>query len=207
MGIVAALAGSDSYTSMDGTSMATPHVTGAAAILAGLHPDWKADRIKAALMASTAPGEELGAYVQGSGRVDVARAVTQQVTSEPTALTMGDFELPASPAQRTLTYRNDGDAAVRLNLSVVAKDGQGATVTPFTLSATTVEVPARGTAQVEVTAEASAIGRYSGTVIATGGGVSVRTGIGMRVEPEKRRGQADLHRLRTASPPPPPSPG
>ncbi|GLX97390.1 S8 family serine peptidase [Herbidospora sp. NBRC 101105] len=187
VGIVAALAGSDSYTAMNGTSMATPHVTGAAAILAGLHPDWKADRIKAALMASTAPGEELGAYVQGSGRVDVARAVIQQVTSDPTALTMGDFELPASPAKRTLTYRNDGDAAVRLNLSVVAKDGQGATVTPFTLGATTVEVPAHGTAQVEVTSEASAIGRYSGTVIATGDGVSVRTGIGMRVEPEKRR--------------------
>ncbi|WP_156046065.1 S8 family peptidase [Herbidospora cretacea] len=187
VGIVAALAGTDSYTAMNGTSMATPHVTGAAAILAGLHPDWKADRIKAALMASTAPGEELGAYVQGSGRVDVARAVTQQVTSDPTALTMGDFELPASPATRTLTYRNDGDAAVRLNLSVVAKDGHGATVTPFTLDATTVQVPAHGTAQVEVTSEASAIGRYSGTVIATGDGVSVRTGIGMRVEPEQRR--------------------
>jgi hypothetical protein len=170
---------------MSGTSMATPHVTGAAAIVAGLHPDWKADQIKAALMASTAPGDELGAYVQGSGRVDVARAVTQQVTADPAALTMGEIEPPATPGKRTLTYRNAGDAAVRLDLRVTARDGKGETVSPFKLSAATVEVPAHGTAQVEVTAESAPIGMYSGTVIATGGDVSVRTGIGMRVEPEK----------------------
>ncbi|GAA4586214.1 S8 family serine peptidase [Planotetraspora phitsanulokensis] len=177
----------DSYTEMSGTSMATPHVTGAAAIVAGRHPDWKADQIKAALMASTAPGDELGAYVQGSGRVDVARAVTQQVTAEPTALSMGYVELPQpSPITRTLTYRNDGDAAVHLDLSVTATDGHGQTVTPFTLSATTAQVPAHGTAQVQVTAEPGATGLFSGTVIATGADVSVRTGIGMQVEPEKR---------------------
>ncbi|MGN9788152.1 S8 family peptidase [Nonomuraea sp. ZG12] len=176
----------DFHTRMSGTSMATPHVAGAAAIVAGRHPDWKAGQIKAALMASTAPGDELGAYVQGSGRVDVARAVTQQVTAEPTSLSMGDIELPVpAPSERTLTYRNDGDTAVRLDLRVTAKDGQGEPVTPFKLSATTVEVPAHGTAQVKVTAEATALGTYSGTVIATDAEVSVRTGIGMRVEPEK----------------------
>ncbi|WP_436758279.1 S8 family peptidase [Streptosporangium sp. V21-05] len=190
-GIVAARAGGtsadDSYTEMSGTSMATPHVTGAAAIVAGRHPEWKAGQIKAALMASTAPGDELGAYVQGSGRVDVARAVGQQVTAEPASLSLGEIELPASaPRKGTLTYRNDGDAAVRLDLSVKAKNGQGETVTPFELGATTVEIPAHGTARVEVTAEPGAIGMYSGTVIAANAEVSVRTGIGMRVEPEKR---------------------
>ncbi|GAA2209475.1 S8 family serine peptidase [Nonomuraea monospora] len=191
VGIVAARAnapeGGDQYTEMSGTSMATPHVAGAAAIVAGLHPDWKAGRVKAALMASTAPGEELGAYVQGSGRVDVARAVGQRITTEPASLGMGDVELPdTAPKQRTLTYRNDGDAAVRLELSVVAKDGHGQSATPFTLGADALEVPAHGAAEVEVTAKPDAIGLFSGTVIARSGDVTVRTGIGLRVEPEKR---------------------
>ncbi|PZG20999.1 peptidase S8 [Nonomuraea aridisoli] len=176
----------DSYTAMDGTSMATPHVAGAAAIVAGAHPGWTAEQIKAALMASAAPGEELGAYVQGSGRVDVARAVTQRITTEPASLSMGEVELPGTGGEeRTLTYRNDGDAAVRLDLSVTAKDGQGEAAAPFRLSAETVEVPAHGTARVTVTAEAGELGTYSGTVIAKNADTSVRTGIGMRVEPEK----------------------
>ncbi|TYB52963.1 S8 family serine peptidase [Nonomuraea sp. PA05] len=191
VGIVAARAnapeGGDQYAEMSGTSMATPHVAGAAAIVAGLHPGWKADRVKAALMASTAPGEELGAYVQGSGRVDVARAVGQRITTEPASLGMGDVELPdTAPKERTLTYRNDGDAAVRLELSVVAKDGHGQSATPFTLGADAVDVPAHGAAEVKVTAKPDAIGLFSGTVIARSGDVTVRTGIGMRVEPEKR---------------------
>jgi hypothetical protein len=194
VGIVAARAGApegssgdDQYMEMSGTSMATPHVAGAAAIVAGLHPDWKAERIKASLMASTAPGDELGAYIQGSGRVDVARAVAQRITAEPVSLGMGDVELPdTAPKERTLTYRNDGDAPVRLELSVVAKDGQGQSATPFSLGADAVEVPAHGTAQVTVTARPAATGLFSGTVIARSGDVTVRTGIGMRVEPEKR---------------------
>ncbi|MGR6916827.1 S8 family serine peptidase [[Actinomadura] parvosata] len=194
VGIVAARAGApegasgdELYAEMSGTSMATPHVAGAAAVVAGLHPDWTAARIKAALMASTAPGEELGAYVQGSGRVDVARAVGQRITTEPASLTMGDVELPdTAPKERTLTYRNDGDAAVRLELSVVAKDGHGESAAPFTLGAGAVEVPAHGAADVKVTAKPGATGLFSGTVIAKGGDVTVRTGIGMRVEPEKK---------------------
>ncbi|MFC7034389.1 S8 family serine peptidase [Nonomuraea rubra] len=194
VGIVAARAGApegssgdDLYAEMSGTSMATPHVAGAAAIVAGLHPGWTAERIKASLMASTVPGGELGAYIQGSGRVDVARAVAQQVTAEPASLSMGDIELPdTAPKERTLTYRNDGDAPVRLELSVVAKDGHGESAAPFTLGADAVEVPARGTAQVTVTARPGETGTFSGTVIARGADVSVRTGIGMRVEPEKQ---------------------
>ncbi len=41
----------DYYTDVDGTSMATPHVAGLAAILADEHPTWDGERIKAAISA------------------------------------------------------------------------------------------------------------------------------------------------------------
>ncbi|MFE7246175.1 S8 family serine peptidase, partial [Streptomyces sp. NPDC057580] len=40
------------YRTMSGTSMATPHVAGAAAVVRQAHPDWTAQQIKAALVSS-----------------------------------------------------------------------------------------------------------------------------------------------------------
>ena len=54
--ILAALAGGNAdtgyYQTMSGTSMATPHVAGAAAIVAQEHPDWSGQQIKDALMST-----------------------------------------------------------------------------------------------------------------------------------------------------------
>ena len=58
----------DSYVTLSGTSMAAPHVSGAAAILLQEHPDWTAARLKATLMASAAPNRIVAVYRQGAGR-------------------------------------------------------------------------------------------------------------------------------------------
>ncbi len=59
-----------------GTSMACPHVSGAAALLKELHPTWTPDRIRARLRATAsdlgAPGNDPG---YGSGLLDCRRAV------------------------------------------------------------------------------------------------------------------------------------
>ena len=44
---------SPGYVRMSGTSMATPHVAGAAAILKQQHPEWKYAELKGALTGST----------------------------------------------------------------------------------------------------------------------------------------------------------
>jgi hypothetical protein len=45
----------DHYTTLSGTSMATPHVAGTAALVAQAHPDWKAQQLKARLISTADP--------------------------------------------------------------------------------------------------------------------------------------------------------
>ncbi|MEU1184147.1 S8 family serine peptidase [Streptomyces sp. NPDC005820] len=161
-----------SYTTASGTSMATPHVAGAAALVAQAHPDWTGQQIKADLAstAKTHPGDSV--FEQGDGRVDAVRAVGQGVFATPT-LSFGSYEDGDGTASgKDITYTNTTDKAVELKLS--------STLAAAVPGAGTVTVPARGTATVAVTVDpaAQAAGRYSGHVTASAGGVTVTTGVG-----------------------------
>ncbi|QUC55557.1 S8 family peptidase [Streptomyces sp. A2-16] len=186
----------DGYVSMSGTSMATPHAAGAAAILAQRHPDWTGARIKQALTASTTPTTGATVYQQGTGRLDVSRALQGVVASEQTSVSFGKQRWPHTddrPVTRHITYRNDGDHPVTLDLTAGAT-GPGGSTAPegmFTLSTTRLTVPAGGTAGVDLTADTrveAADGTYSGTLVATAQNgaepAAVRTAFGVVREAE-----------------------
>ncbi|MER6951014.1 S8 family serine peptidase [Nonomuraea sp. NPDC000554] len=183
--ITAARAGTTGYIAYSGTSMATPHVAGAAAILAQQHPDWTWQQLKATLVGSVKPGGPL--TENGAGRVDVAKAVKQTVTADAGTLSFGHLRWPYEdkPIERTLTYRNSGTAPVTLDLALDAPEGV------FKLGATQVTVPANGTAAVTVTAQvkSSSPGAFPGRITATGGGVTVSTLVNLSTEAESY----DLH--------------
>ncbi|MFJ5261230.1 S8 family peptidase [Streptomyces sp. NPDC088387] len=180
------------YLTIDGTSMATPHVAGAAAILKQQHPDWTYTELKAALTAST-KGGKYSVFEQGSGRIQVDKAIKQTVFAEPVSVSFGTQSWPHTddtPVTKKLTYRNTGTAAVTLNLASTATNpkGQAAPAGFFKLGATKVTVPAGGTASVDVTVNTklggTVDGAYSAYVVATGGGQSVRTAAGVQREVE-----------------------
>jgi serine protease AprX len=70
------------YMWMSGTSFAAPVVSGAAAQLLAVHPDWTPDQVKGALMLAARPLNDPN-YTGGVGEVDAAAAAT--VDSPPNA--------------------------------------------------------------------------------------------------------------------------
>ncbi|UBV44707.1 S8 family serine peptidase (plasmid) [Deinococcus taeanensis] len=62
----------NSYASYNGTSMATPHVTGGVALYASTHPGATAAQIKAALLNSAAPTSSLSGKTVTGGRLNVS---------------------------------------------------------------------------------------------------------------------------------------
>lgn len=64
-----------SYSAYSGTSMATPHVTGAAALYAAAHPGATAAAIKGAILSTTVPTGMLGGKTVTGGRLNVSAAL------------------------------------------------------------------------------------------------------------------------------------
>ncbi|MGW1345170.1 S8 family peptidase [Kribbella sp. NPDC002412] len=187
--------GDSAYTDMSGTSMATPHVAGAAAILKQKHPDWTGQQLKAALQNSVRSASKVGIYEQGAGELDVAQAVTQKVTG-PGTVDLGTFAWPHTPADKLtkpLTYVNAGDSPVTLTFAVDARGNNGKALPESLISfgASSLTVPAGGTAELPVTIDPSAsldyglYGAVSARVVATGNdGRTVVTPLGFYLEPQ-----------------------
>ena len=90
-----------SYIFLQGTSMATPHVTGSGALLRALHADWTPMEIKSALMLTAKhsirklnaidPGDP---FDTGAGRADLTRAAASPLVMDETVANM----LAANPS-------------------------------------------------------------------------------------------------------------
>ncbi|WP_100349441.1 S8 family serine peptidase [Luteimicrobium subarcticum] len=167
--VVAARAGGGTdmpYVAESGTSMATPHVAGGAAIVFQEHPDWTPEQVKD-LLTSSADGTTTPVLEQGAGPMDVGRAVTEPVYGEPNeSLATFTAGQDVTPVTKTVTLHNTSGADVTLDLSLQTYGDSGIADLPARAvklgapgarkGADQVVVPAGGSADVPLTIDPSA---------------------------------------------------
>lgn len=179
------------YTALSGTSVAAPHVAGAAALLRQQNPVWGPAQLKAGLVATAKPSPNTSIWSQGVGRVDVAAAISAGgLTVDHPTLSLGINPWPhgAHPIQtRTLRYTNGGATATSLTLAA-GLTGIADRVPPtgvLSLSSTTLNLApgASGTVTVTVDPNKADVGHWGGLITATSSaGTTLRTAIGFTNE-------------------------
>lgn len=158
---------------LTGTSVAAPHVAGAAALLLGAHPGLSVASVESALTASAVDLGPAGPDERyGNGRLDVTAADARAATAPP------DFSLSAAAPTLTTVAGGSASTAVTVapangfaeptTLSVQGlAAGASATLTPSVLGP-----GAWGSTLVVATTGGTAPGSHPFTVTASGGGLT-----------------------------------
>ena len=127
-----------SFGLLSGTSMAAPHIAGAAALLAERHPTWTVAQLKAALSETGDPvrsptGGEVLSTREGGGLANLVRADNPLLFAQPTGLSFGRLAARASATQ-AVALTDAGGGAGDWAASVVPQSGSGSVAVPATVT-------------------------------------------------------------------------
>jgi subtilisin family serine protease len=157
----------DLYTSASGTSMATPQVSGAAAVLAGEHPEWTGADIRSVLVGSTDPAGE--PYDVGSGRLAVDNAIAATVHGDRDEVEVALDHPHDATYDEPLQWTNTGTTSRTISLAATLEHREGNPVDgAVALDTDEITVAAGATATVTLTVDGAALddGFQTGTVTA-----------------------------------------
>ena len=101
----------NAYASYSGTSMATPHVSGAAALILAACGGQPVAALKSAILNNVDPLTSLSSRVQTGGRLNVYKAIQNCATTPP-----ADFSLSISPSSRRV---GSGGGTVTYTVTIV----------------------------------------------------------------------------------------
>jgi len=144
------------YAVEDGTSMSSPMVAGAAALLKQARPDYTTDQIKSALVNTAVPisasedGAPISAQNSGAGRLNVLAALTSTLLAQPTSLSFATHAPRSSyRASQPLKITNAGAANDLLTLRIVPRQPHPSVIVE--LDRSSLSLAPAGNAQVLVT--------------------------------------------------------
>ncbi len=169
------------WDSFSGTSMAAPHVAGAAALLGQRHPTWTVAQTKSALASTARPAQDTGSGEasvarEGAGFIDLAEADQPLIFTAPTGVSMG-FLRAGRTARRAVRVTDAGGGAGDWSVSIRPQESSPSVTIS---SPPTLSVP--GTLTLTASARRSATQRdVGGFVVLSRAGKTRRLPFWLRV--------------------------
>jgi subtilisin family serine protease len=179
------------YVPMSGTSMATPIVAGAAALLIQQRPESSGQEIKALLITTAHTYEHQTSWSHGNGRLDLNHGVHSTLRADLATLDFGYLPFGQdTPQTRTLTLTNDGAEPVVVDLVGELRTSGGVSIADgaFEVSPASLTVPAGGSATAAATLDPALLADgpwEGGMAVVSGDSALLRLPIGAVKEPER----------------------
>lgn len=183
------------YGQVSGTSMASPHVAGSAAVILQAHPDWTPAQIKSALMTTSKytdiwneDGSPALPLDIGAGRLDLTNVTDPGVFLDPPSVGFGYVVSGTSPISQEVQVTSAATVAQTYNLSTITF---GATFTDtiesfgFSVSPASITLSPGETETIVITfdpAEAMGIGEAQGYVVMDGSAYDAHMPVWARVQ-------------------------
>jgi subtilisin family serine protease len=176
--------GSSCWAFFQGTSMATPHLAGSAAVVLGQHPAWSAAQVRSAIV-NTADQGKLKDYLTGgklvtdvniigTGRDNLLSAVNAKVGLDPVSVSFGSvFSISGVTKTYNMTLTNLSGSSATFSLSIGDSTGSGVS---YSISPSAISLGAGDSSSATITmsaAKGSSGGTHQALLSVQSGGTEV----------------------------------
>ncbi len=150
------------HVAISGTSMATPHVAGLAALLKQEYPYWTPEEVKSAIMGGAIDLNK-DAVTQGAGRVDALKSHDISILTYPPSIGTGVGDVVDTLAKKSITIKNLRSYEITINLEISpGQDILGNSYDVATLNVSSINVPANSISAILLSINASKVSDAGG---------------------------------------------